>query len=51
MPYLYAVMGNELDKIEKSGIEIAQHPRISQPIGLHLQEEVKVRHLSYWCPA
>lgn len=51
MPYLFAVMGNELHKIEQSGIEIAQHPGISQSIGLHLQEDVKVRRLTYWCSA
>ena len=36
------VMGNELEKIERNGIQIAQHPRISPEAGKQLQEEVKV---------
>ena len=40
--YAYAVMGNELDKIEQNGNQIAKHPKISEGTGQQLKEEVKV---------
>ena len=35
-------MGNELDKIEQNGEQVAQHPRIAQKAGQQIQAEVKV---------
>ena len=35
-------MGNELNKIEHCGSEVAQHSKISREAGQQLQKEVKV---------
>lgn len=40
--FFFTVMGNELDKIEKNGMEIAKHPKISEQAGIQLQRKVKV---------
>ena len=39
--YNSAVMGSELDKIEKSGNEVANHPRTPKEIGIQLKKEVE----------
>jgi hypothetical protein len=41
------VMGNELDKIEQNGSQVAQHPQVYQKAGQHLQKEVKQFVSSY----
>ena len=46
--HFYAVMGNELDKIEQNGSQIAKHPKISEEAGQQLIEEVKVSLLVGW---
>lgn len=46
--YNYTVMGNELDKIEQNGDQIAQHMRISEAAGQQLKEDVKVGLLFHW---
>ena len=42
LAFISAVMGNELDKIEQSGIQVAKHPKISQDVGQQLHVDVKV---------
>lgn len=45
--YDYTVMGNELDKIEQNGDQVAKHMRISEAAGQQLKEDVKVGILSH----
>ena len=41
-------MGNELDKIEQNGTQIAKHPKIPEAAGQLLKEEVKVCLFASW---
>ena len=46
--FVYLVMGNELDKIEQNGTQIAKHPKIPEAAGQLLQKEVKVCFSASW---